>query len=314
MPPAPRIAFAFPGQGSQKVGMGRDLALARRTVGETFEEADRVLGFPLSALCWEGPEADLALTVNTQPALLTVSTAIARLLGEQGIRPDLVLGHSLGEYSAQVAAGGLTFADALGLVRARGRYMQEAVPVGEGAMAAVVGLSAAGVQALCDEARLPGEVLSPANYNGAGQVVMAGHAASVERAIEAAPRRGARRALRLPVSAPFHCALMLPAEERLARDLEKVRFAEPRVPLVTNVDARIITRAHEGREALRRQVSAPVRWEESVRRLREQGVSTVVEVGAGRVLSGLIRRIDESLQVYAVEDEKSLKALRDALA
>lgn len=293
--------------------MGRDLALARRTVGETFEEADRVLGFPLSALCWEGPEADLALTVNTQPALLTVSTAIARLLGEQGIRPDLVLGHSLGEYSAQVAAGGLTFADALGLVRARGRYMQEAVPVGKGAMAAVVGLGAAEIEALCDEARLPGEVLSPANYNGAGQVVMAGHAASVERAIEAAPRRGARRALRLPVSAPFHCALMRPAEERLARDLEKVRFAEPRVPLVTNVDARIITRAHEGREALRRQVSAPVRWEESVRRLRERGVSTVVEVGAGRVLSGLIRRIDESLQVYAVEDEKSLKALRDAL-
>jgi [acyl-carrier-protein] S-malonyltransferase len=313
VPPASRIAFAFPGQGSQKVGMGRDLALARRTVSETFEEADRVLGFSLSALCWEGPEADLALTVNTQPALLTVATAIARLLGEQGIRPDLVLGHSLGEYSAQVEAGGLTFADALGLVRARGRYMQEAVPVGKGAMAAVVGLSAAEVEALCDEARLPGEVLSPANYNGAGQVVIAGHAASVERAIETAPRRGARRALRLPVSAPFHCALMRPAEERLARDLEKVRFAEPRVPLITNVDARAITRAAEGREALRRQVSAPVRWEESVRRLREQGVSTVVEVGAGRVLSGLIRRIDESLQVYAVEDEKSLKALRDAL-
>jgi [acyl-carrier-protein] S-malonyltransferase len=311
---APKIAFAFPGQGSQRAGMGRELAARHPAAAAVFEEADRVLGFPLRRLCWEGPEGDLALTENTQPALLTVSTAVARVLAAEGIYPDLVLGHSLGEYSALVASGSLSFADALGLVRARGRAMQEAVPVSQGAMAALIGLDRPTAESVCDEARLPGEVLSPANYNGPGQVVVAGHAASVERAIDAARRRGARRAVRLNVSAPFHCALMKSAEERLAPELERVPFADLRVPLICNADARIISRGAEARDALRRQVCAPVRWEESVGQLRGQGIGTVVEVGPGRVLAGLIRRIDERLTVHSVEDEGSRAALRQSLS
>jgi [acyl-carrier-protein] S-malonyltransferase len=309
----PKIAFAFPGQGSQRPGMGRELAARHPAAAAVFEEADRVLGFPLSRLCWEGPESDLALTENTQPALLAVSTAVARVLAAEGIYPDLVLGHSLGEYSALVAAGALSFADALALVRSRGRAMQEAVPVSQGAMAALLGLDRAAAEAVCEEARLPGEVLSPANYNGPGQVVVAGHTASVERALEAARRHGARRAVRLNVSAPFHCALMRPAEERLAPELERIPFADLRVPLVCNADARIVSRGSEARDALRRQVCAPVRWEESVRLLPEEGIGTVAEVGPGRVLAGLVRRIDERLQVHAVEDEVSRAALRQAL-
>jgi len=293
--------------------MGRELARRHPVVAETFEEADRVLGIPLSTLCWEGPEAELALTTNTQPALLTVSTAIARLLSTEGVYPDLVLGHSLGEYSALVAAGALSFGDALPLVRGRGRYMQEAVPVGKGAMAALLGLARQDADAVCEEARLPDEVLAPANYNGPGQVVIAGNTASVVRAIEVARGRGARRAVRLPVSAPFHCSLMQPAEERLAVDLGRVTFKDMRVPVITNVDAALISRGDEAREALRRQVSAPVRWEDSVRQLRGAGVGIVVEVGAGRVLSGLIRRIDERLPTHAVDDDASLEALKRAL-
>lgn len=294
--------------------MVRDLARQSRVAADTFAEADGVLGFSLSRLCWEGPEAELTLTANTQPALLTASTAVARLLASREIAPALVLGHSLGEYSALVSAGALAFEDALRLVRARGQYMQEAVPVGEGAMAALLGLARPDAEAVCEEARLPGQVLSPANYNGPGQVVVAGHAASVERAIERARARGARRALRLAVSAPFHCALMQPAEERLARDLERVQFHDLRVPLITNVDAALIRRGTEARGALRRQVSAPVRWEESVRLLRAEGIGRVIEVGAGRVLSGLIRRIDEGLEVHAAEDGASIEALGHALA
>jgi [acyl-carrier-protein] S-malonyltransferase len=294
--------------------MGRELAERHAAAAAVFEEADRVLGFPLSRLCWEGPEAELALTENTQPALLTVSTAVARALAAEGIYPDLVLGHSLGEYSALVAAGALSFADALRLVRERGRAMQAAVPVSRGAMAALIGLDRATAEAVCEEARLPGEVLSPANYNEPGQVVVAGHAASVERAIEAARRRGARRAVRLNVSAPFHCALMKPAEERLAPQLERAAFSDLRVPLVCNADARIVCRGPEAREALRRQVCAPVRWEESVRLLAGEGIGIVVEAGPGRVLAGLIRRIDERLAVHTVEDEASRAALRDALS
>jgi [acyl-carrier-protein] S-malonyltransferase len=311
--PVGKIAFAFPGQGSQKVGMGRGLAEKHPVVASTFEEADRVLGFSLSRLCWEGPGSELELTANTQPALLACSIATERLLSSEGIYPDLVLGHSLGEYSALVAAGTLEFSDALKLVRARGHYMQEAVPVGRGSMAALMGLKAGGVEAVCDEARAAGEVLSPANLNAPGQVVVAGHAASVEKAIELARSHGARRAVRLPVSAPFHCALMKPAEERLALDLDGVDFRDPRVPLVTNVDAKLISRGADARDALRRQVSGTVRWEESVRGLRAEGVGLIVEVGPGKVLSGLIRRTDEKLAVESVEDEAGLARLRERL-
>jgi [acyl-carrier-protein] S-malonyltransferase len=292
--------------------MGKDLARRHPVAARAFEEADAALGFPISRLCWEGPAADLELTENTQPAMLAVSTAVARVLEEGGIRPSLVLGHSLGEYSALVGAGSLAFSDALRLVRARGRYMQEAVPVGKGAMAALLGLSHLEAESVCEEARRPGQVLNPANYNGPGQVVVAGHTESVERAIEVARERGARRAVRLPVSAPFHCGLMEPAQRRLASDLEHTEFRDLRVPLITNVDARPITRGGEAREALRRQVSAPVRWEESVRQIRQLGVDRVVEVGAGRVLGGLIRRIDENLKVQSVEDSDSLDAMRQA--
>ncbi len=308
-----KIAFAFPGQGSQKVGMGRELADSHPIVADTFEEADRTLTFPLSKLCWEGPESELELTANTQVALLTLSIATARLLASLGIYPDLVLGHSLGEYSALVAAGGLAFTDALRLVRARGQYMQEEVPAGQGAMAAIVGLGRAEVELVCREARLEGEVLSPANVNAPGQIVVAGHTASVLRALDVAREHGARRAVRLRVSAPFHCTLMKPAEERLTRDLEKTRFNDLRVPLITNVDAHVISRGEQARDALRRQVSSPVRWEESVRLLRGEGVGLAVEVGCGRVLSGLMRRTDEQLRLYSIEDDATLEKFHRAL-
>ena len=293
--------------------MGRELTENHPVVSNTFEEADQVLGFPLSRLCWEGPQSDLELTANTQPALVTCSIAIARLLSAEGIYPDLVLGHSLGEYSALVAAGSLKLPDALRLVRARGRYMQEAVPVGQGLMAALVGLEKAEVESVCDEARLSGEVLSPANFNAPGQIVVAGHAASVEKAIEVARAHGARRAIRLSVSAPFHCALMKPAEELLTPDLEKVEFNDLRVPLVTNVNAEMISHGAEARDALRMQVCSPVRWDDSVSSLRAEGVGLVVEVGPGKVLGGLIRRIDEKLSVHSVEDESGISRLHERL-
>ena len=293
--------------------MGRELAENHPVVSNTFEQADQVLGFPLSRLCWEGPQSDLELTTNTQPALVACSIATVRLLSAKGIYPDLVLGHSLGEYSALVAAGALELPDALRLVRARGRYMQEAVPVGQGLMAALVGLKKAEVETVCSEARLAGEVLSPANFNASGQIVVAGHSASVKRAIEVARAHGARRAIRLPVSAPFHCALMKPAEERLMPDLEKVEFKDLRVPLITNVNAEVISRGDEARDALRMQVTSPVRWDESVSSLRAEGVGLVVEVGPGKVLSGLIRRIDETLSVHSVEDECGISRLQEHL-
>lgn len=304
------IAFIFPGQGSQKVGMGKALADQHAIVRDTFAEADAALGESLSTLCFEGPEDQLTLTAHTQPAILTTSVAIYRLLAARGWRPDFFAGHSLGEYSAHVAAGTLSFADALVAVRHRGQYMQEAVPVGTGAMAAILGLDAATVAAVCDEAAA-GEVVSPANLNAPGQVVIAGTRAAVERAGAIAKARGARRVLPLPVSAPFHCALMQPAQERLAPELRALRTQAPSRPVVANVDAEPKRDGPAAIEALIRQVSGAVRWEDVVRRLASEGVRTYVEVGLGP-LAGLVRKIDAEAQAVSVGDEKGLAAL-DAL-
>lgn len=302
-----KVAFVFPGQASQYPGMGKELAEKYPAARAVFAEADKALGFSISRICFEGTEDDLKLTANTQPAILTVSVAVHRVLAEKGLTPDFVAGHSLGEYSALVAAGSLKFADAVVLVRQRGTYMQEAVPPGVGAMAAIMGLSPAVVADACKRAA-EGEVCSAANLNSSEQTVISGHAAAVKRAVEIASQLGAKRAVMLPVSAPFHSALMTPAQERLAEDLQKTEFAPLRVPLVTNVDADTIETGAEAREALIRQVTAPVRWEESVRTLIDDGVNTFVEVGPGRVLTGLLRQIERSVAALNVEDEKSLAA------
>jgi [acyl-carrier-protein] S-malonyltransferase len=302
------IAFIFPGQGSQRVGMGQAFAAADPIARETFAEADAALGMPLSRLCFEGPEGDLTLTEHTQPAILTVSVAIARVLEARGWRPDFYAGHSLGEYSAHVAAGTLAFADAVRTVRNRGRYMQEAVPVGTGAMAAILGLDAETVAAACAEAA-QGEVVSPANLNAPGQVVIAGTTAAVERAGAAAKARGAKRVIPLAVSAPFHCALMAPAEARLAPELRALAVQAPRRPVVANVDAEPKRDGASAIEALVRQVSGAVRWEAVVRRLASEGVRTYVEVGPGTVLAGLVRKIDRDARVASLEDPAGLEAL-----
>jgi [acyl-carrier-protein] S-malonyltransferase len=302
------IAFLFPGQGSQKVGMGRALAQALPVCRETFAEADAALGEPLGRLCFEGPEERLVLTEHTQPAILTASIAAWRAVAGRGLTAEFLAGHSLGEYSAHVAAGTLSFADAVRIVRRRGRYMQEAVPAGQGAMAAVLGLDAARVVQACEEAA-EGEVVSPANLNAPGQVVIAGTRDAVARAGERARALGAKRVLPLPVSAPFHCALMKPAEARLAPELRALPVSDPRVPVVANVDAEPKRTGAEAVEALIRQVSAPVRWEEVVRRLLAEGVRTFVEIGPGTVLSGLVRKIDRDATVFNVEDERGLSAL-----
>jgi [acyl-carrier-protein] S-malonyltransferase len=299
-------AFLFPGQGSQSVGMGKDLFERFPVARKTFDEADEALGKKLSQLCFEGPEEQLRLTENTQPAILTVSVAAWRALEKQGIKPGFVAGHSLGEYSAHVAAGTISFADAVRTVRNRGKYMQEAVPVGTGAMAAILGMSLDAVGWVCGDAA-QGEVCEPANINSPEQIVISGHAAAVERSVKLAQERGAKRAILLPVSAPFHCSLMKPAQERLAGDLQKLEFAAPKIPVVCNVYAKPVEDAESSREALVRQVTGSVNWSDSMQLLVARGVQTFVEIGPGKVLGGLIRQIDRSKKSLNVEDEASLQ-------
>jgi [acyl-carrier-protein] S-malonyltransferase len=307
-----KVAFIFPGQASQYSGMGKELADKFSAARAVFEEADKALGFSVSKMCFEGTEDELKLTANTQPGILTVSVAALRVLAEKGMTPDYVAGHSLGEYSALVAAGSLGFADAVKLVRKRGTYMQEAVPAGQGSMAAIMGLAPTVVLDVCKHAA-QGEVCSPANLNSSEQTVISGHAGAVKRAVEIASQSGAKRAVVLAVSAPFHCALMMPAEQRLEKDLASTKFANLRMPLVTNVDADTITAGEEASSALVRQVTMPVRWEESMRLLLDEGVNTFVEVGPGKVLTGLIRQIERSVTTLNVEDEKSLAATLDRI-
>jgi [acyl-carrier-protein] S-malonyltransferase len=307
------MAFIFPGQGSQRVGMGQAFAAAEPIVRDTFAEADAALGAPLSRLCFDGPESELTLTENTQPAILTVSVAIARVLEARGWRPDFYAGHSLGEYSAHVAAGTFGFADAVRTVRNRGRYMQEAVPVGAGAMAAILGLAGDAVAAACAQGA-EGEVVSPANLNAPGQVVIAGTAAAVQRAGALAKAAGAKRVIPLAVSAPFHCALMKPAEDRLAPELRALAVQSPRRPVVANIDAEPKRDGAAAVEALVRQVSGAVQWEAVVRRLASEGVRTYVEVGPGAVLAGLVRKIDRDARVASLEDPAGLDALAPLFA
>ena len=285
--------------------MGRDLAEAYPAARGVFQQADAALGFEISKLCFEGPAGDLQLTANTQPAILTVSAAAAAVLGEKGIMPDFVAGHSLGEYSALVAAGALGLAEAVRLVRKRGTYMQEAVPVGKGAMAALLGMEGSAVDDVCREAS-QGDVVAPANFNSLGQMVIAGEASAVGRAVELAKSRGAKRAVMLNVSAPFHCAMMQPAQDLLAVDLDAAQVNDLAVPLVNNADARIVRSAADARDGLKRQVTAPVRWEQSIRLLLAESVTSFVEVGPGKVLCGLMRQIDRQAECLRVEDAATL--------
>jgi [acyl-carrier-protein] S-malonyltransferase len=310
----PHLAFLFPGQGSQSVGMGKELAEKFPIASQTFDEADAALGYKLSQVCFEGPEDELRLTEITQPAILAVSVAACRMLAEKGLTPSFVAGHSLGEYSAHVAAGTIAFADALRTVRQRGKYMQEAVPVGVGAMAAIVGLDMEAVAAICTDAA-QGKVCELANINSAEQIVTSGHAAAIERAVKLAEARGAKKAKLLPVSAPFHCSLMKPAQDRLAEDLASLTFHDPAIPVACNVDASLLTQADPSRDALLRQVTGSVKWEQCVRLLIEQGVTTFIEVGPGKVLWGLMRQIDRSkTSLYAGDEATVQKVLEHCTA
>lgn len=306
------IAFLFPGQGSQAVGMGKELASLYPVAKETFEEADEALGYKLSSLCWEGPEDQLRMTEITQPAILTVSVAAWRVVRSKGIHPAYVAGHSLGEYSAHVAAGTLAFADAVRTVRKRGKYMQSAVPVGVGAMAAVLALKSDDVKKICEESA-QGEACQAANLNSPEQTVISGSKGAVERAADLAKQRGAKRAVMLPVSAPFHCALMQPAQDQLAVDLQALSFSDPSVPVLCNVDADLVTTADASRDALIRQVTGSVQWESSMRKFVAMGIQTFVEIGPGKVLCGLMRQIDRTRTCYNVENEESLQKAMNSL-
>jgi len=310
---APTIAFLFPGQGSQAAGMGKELAGLYLAARQTFQEADDALGFALSRLCFEGPEDQLKMTENTQPAILTVSTAVARVLKEKGVTPQFVAGHSLGEYSAHVAAGTLKFADAVRTVRNRGKYMQEAVPAGQGAMAAILAMPLEQLQQVCADAA-QGEVVSAANINSPDQIVISGSAKAVERAAELAKQRGAKRAVMLPVSAPFHCALMQPAQDRLGKDLLALQFSDPAIPVVANVDAEPKTSADAARNALIRQVTGAVLWSSCVQNLIALGAKVFIEAGPGKVLTGLMRQIDRAQTAVNVEDEASLQKTLSGLS
>jgi [acyl-carrier-protein] S-malonyltransferase len=293
--------------------MGKELAEKYPAARAVFEEADNALGFSISKMCFEGSEEELKQTANTQPAILTVSVAAYRVVAEKGLAPDYVAGHSLGEYSALVAVGALNFSDAVRLVRKRGQYMQDAVPAGLGGMAAIMGISPAVVQDACKRAAM-GEICTPANLNSPEQTVISGHASAVKRAVEIASQLGAKRSMMLAVSAPFHSALMMPAQEKLEKDLRATSFNDLQVPLVTNVDADTIRKGEEAREALVRQVTMPVRWQESMRLLLDEGVNTFLEVGPGKVLTGLMRQIERSVASLNVEDEKSLQATVEKIA
>ncbi len=300
------IALLFPGQGSQFVGMGKELAANYPVARQTFEEADEALRYKISQLCFEGPEEKLKLTEITQPAILTVSVAAYRVLKERSPKPDFVAGHSLGEYSAHVAAGTLKFADAVRAVRNRGQYMQEAVPVGVGAMAAILGLTLNQVTDICREAA-HSQVCQPANLNSPEQIVISGHATAVANAIKLAIDRGAKKAVSLPVSAPFHCSLMQPAQDRLAADLKALSFQKPAYPVICNVDSAAVIEPEPARDALIRQVTGSVKWDPSIRLLIEKGVNLFIEVGPGKVLWGLMRQIDRSKSCLTVGDEASLQ-------
>jgi [acyl-carrier-protein] S-malonyltransferase len=307
-----KIALIFPGQGSQAVGMGKELAEKYNEARQTFEEADDALGYKLSQLCFEGPEDQLRLTEITQPAILTTSVAALRVLESRMPKPCFVSGHSLGEYSAHVCAGTFSFADAVRTVRNRGKYMQEAVPVGVGSMAAILGMDFAKVAAVCHDAA-EGEVCSPANINSPEQIVISGNTAAVERATRLADERGAKRAKVLPVSAPFHCSLMKPAQDRLEHDLKKLIMAKPVYPVACNVDAEMVTDDNRVLDTLVRQVTGSVKWEQCMRVLIAQGVDTLIEVGPGKVLCGLMRQIDRSRTCMNVGDEDSLTKTLEAL-
>ncbi len=303
-----KTAFLFPGQGSQYVGMGKELFDNFKVAKETFEEANEALRFSISSLCFYGPEEELKLTENTQPAILATSIAALRVLEhEVGWEASFTAGHSLGEYSALVASEAISFSEAVRIVKFRGRFMQEAVPVGEGAMAAILGMDREEVEQLCKEAALS-EVLSPANFNGPGQIVIAGNLGAVQRAIEIAKGKG-KKAILLPVSAPFHSPLMKPAGVRLEKELDQVSFEEMKIPVVTNVEAEINTSKERVKPLLVAQVSSPVRWEESMRKMIAEGIEQVLEVGPGKVLSNLMKRIDPHIETRNIEDIQSLKKL-----
>jgi [acyl-carrier-protein] S-malonyltransferase len=308
-----KLAYLFPGQASQYSGMGRDLADNFPESRAVFDEADATLGFPISKMCFAGSEDDLKLTENTQPAIFAVSVAALRAIEKRGIVPDFVAGHSLGEYSGLVAAGALDFATGIKLLRKRGQFMQEAVPKGEGAMAAIMGLSPADVAEICKKA-IDHETVSPANLNSPEQTVISGHAGAVKRAVEIASQYGAKRAVILPVSAPFHCALMEPAQKKLEPELRSAAFSALRLPLITNVDAEAIKSGEEARDALIRQVVMPVCWLDSIRELIASGVTIFVEVGPGKVLCGLMRQIDRSVRCFNIEDSASLKSTLEKIA